>query len=179
MVKNNKSNNNFKGGAGISRSLLYNRPLLYIVFLIAIGNIYYLVMDNDLFTLVIFVVVAFLTTFFSKNMVVVLCISLAISAIVKYGSSGVQVSEGLSDEHKETIDYTLNSIANIIKDKKDSKLEGVVSGSDDAEDESEPKQKDNKKKDGKSEQKENADNFDVIPAKKVNGNSVSESFSVY
>lgn len=179
MVKNNKSNNSFKGGAEISRSLLYNRPLLYIVFLIAIGNIYYLVMDNDLFTLIIFAMVAFLTTFFSKNMVVVLCISLAVSAIVKYGSSGVRVSEGLSEEHKETIDYTLNSIANIMKDKKVEKLEGVVSGSDEAVDESDDKKNDEKKKGDKSEPTETADNFDVSPANKVKGNSISESFSVY
>jgi uncharacterized membrane protein len=82
----NRSNMNYT-----SKSWLYCRWILYIVFVLAIGNIYYLLLSGDYFTLAIFVLVAFLTTFFSKNMVVILCISLVISTIIK----SVQLKEGL------------------------------------------------------------------------------------
>lgn len=82
----NRSNMNYT-----SKSWLYCRWILYVVFVLAIGNIYYLLLSGDYFTLAIFVLVAFLTTFFSKNMVVILCISLVISTIIK----SVQLKEGL------------------------------------------------------------------------------------
>jgi hypothetical protein len=97
----------------ISKSWLYCRWVLYLLFVLAIGNIYYLIMHNDLFTLAIFILVAFLTTFFSKNMVVILCISLVISTIMK----SVQVKEGLgfelSDNDLKTMDRLVEKLSNI------------------------------------------------------------------
>jgi hypothetical protein len=65
-----------------------------------------LLLGGDYFTLAIFVLVAFLTTFFSKNMVVILCISLVISTIMK----SVQVKEGL-----ELSNNDLNTIEKIVE----------------------------------------------------------------
>lgn len=97
----------------ISKSWLYCRWVLYLLFVLAIGNIYYLIMHNDLFTLAVFILVAFLTTFFSKNMVVILCISLVISTILK----SVQVKEGLGFELSandlKTMDKLVERLTNI------------------------------------------------------------------
>lgn len=97
----------------ISKSWLYCRWVLYLLFVLAIGNLYYLLMQNDLFTLAVFILVAFLTTFFSKNMVVILCISLVISTILK----SVQVKEGLgfelSNNDLNTIDKLVEKLSNI------------------------------------------------------------------
>ena len=97
----------------ISKSWLYCRWVLYLLFVLAIGNIYFLIMHNDLFTLAVFILVAFLTTFFSKNMVVILCISLVISTILK----SVQVKEGLgfelSNNDLNTIDKLVEKLSNI------------------------------------------------------------------
>jgi ribosomal protein L12E/L44/L45/RPP1/RPP2 len=104
----------------ISKSWLYCRWVLYLLFVLAIGNIYYLIMHNDVFTLAVFILVAFLTTFFSKNMVVILCISLVISTILK----SVQVKEGLgfklSNNDLNTIETLVEKLSNI--------REGNISG---------------------------------------------------
>ena len=78
-----------KGGksiAGISKSILYNRYLLYFVFAIVLGNVVQLMTQQDHMSLVIMVVVGLLTSFFSKNMVVILCIALVVTNILKYGT---------------------------------------------------------------------------------------------
>jgi hypothetical protein len=99
MAINNKVLKQFlnpKKGNKLLNSWLYCRWVLYALFILAIGNIYYLLMNYDYFTLAAFILVAFLTTFFSKNMVVILCISLVISTILK----SVRVTEGLEEADK-------------------------------------------------------------------------------
>lgn len=87
------------------KSLLSNRGVLYILFVLAIGNLFYLGTSNDIWTIAIFVLTGFLTSFFSKNMVVILCIALVVSSIIKYGIDP-QMSEGfggLTDGDKNKI----------------------------------------------------------------------------
>lgn len=78
-----------RGGKSITsipKSILYNRYLLYFVFAIALGNVVQLMTQQDHMSLVIMVVVGLLTSFFSKNMVVILCIALVVTNILKYGT---------------------------------------------------------------------------------------------
>lgn len=123
-IKNFKLNKLFNSvsNKGISKSWLYCRWVLYVLFVLAIGNIYYLLLNNDLFTLAIFILVAFLTTFFSKNMVVILCISLVISTILK--SVQVKEKEGLGFELSNNDMATLDKIV----EKLSSIKEGNTSG---------------------------------------------------
>jgi hypothetical protein len=86
------SDTKMTGGAidnykNISKSILYNRGVLFFVFFLAISNLVFLVMSNDLFTLLIFVLTGFLTSFFSKNMVVILAVSMAVCNIIKFGTN--------------------------------------------------------------------------------------------
>lgn len=99
-------NNRSSSSDILSKNWLYCRWVLYTVFILSIGNIYYLLLGGDYFTLAVFILVAFLTTFFSKNMVVILCISLVISTILK----SVQVKEGL-----ELSNNDLNTIEKMVE----------------------------------------------------------------
>jgi len=74
-----------RGGA-IGKSLLYNRGVLYFIFILALGYLFYLSTIYDFYTLSIFVIIGFLTSFFSKNMIVILSLAMAVSFIFKFGT---------------------------------------------------------------------------------------------
>ena len=78
------------------KTILHNRFVLYFVFLVSLVNLFMFVVQSDFMYAVIFVLVGFLTSFFSKNMIVILCIALAITNILKYGVS-IRTSEGFND----------------------------------------------------------------------------------
>jgi len=121
IKKNNRLNRILNSGvsnsSNLSKSWLYCRWVLYILFILSIGNIYYLLLSGDYFTLAVFILVAFLTTFFSKNMVVILCISLVISTITK----SVQVKEGLelSNNDLNTVEKLMNKFGVVKEGAKD------------------------------------------------------------
>jgi Ca2+/Na+ antiporter len=52
---------------------------------------------------VIFILVAFLTTFFSKNMISVLCVGVVVSNILKYGKE-ISIQEGFEDKEEKISD---------------------------------------------------------------------------
>jgi len=74
--------------------VLHNIYILYLIFVIALGDFLYLVYTGDLYSATIFVLVGFLTYFFSKNMIVILFIALAITNIIKCGRCS---EEGFED----------------------------------------------------------------------------------
>lgn len=90
-------------------AILHNRFVLYFIFIIALGNLLTLVYSRDYYSASIFVLIGFLTSFFSKNMIVILCIAIAFTNIIKYGAkAGVEgmtpnktdESEGEGEEEK-------------------------------------------------------------------------------
>ena len=79
--------------------ILYNRVILYFISFLAVVDIVYFISTNDFFSLLIFVLLGILTTFFSKNMIVILVISLSITHVVKYGNAAYEgFTEGGEDE---------------------------------------------------------------------------------
>jgi hypothetical protein len=68
-------------------ALLHNKYLLYFVFVIALGNLFYLMMSRELLAMAVFILVGFLTSFFSKNMMVIMAVAVAITAIFKSGTT--------------------------------------------------------------------------------------------
>jgi hypothetical protein len=68
-------------------SLLYNRVLLYAVFAIALFQLYTFSVSGNVTYVAIFLLIGFLTSFFSKNMTVVLVIALAFTGLLYYGIS--------------------------------------------------------------------------------------------
>lgn len=86
-------------------ALLHNKYLLYFVFVIALGDLFYLMMSRDLLSMAVFILVGFLTSFFSKNMMVIMAAAVAITAIFKSGATvaveGMDTGAMSSEESKE------------------------------------------------------------------------------
>jgi len=80
-------------------SILYNRFVLYIFVFMALINLMFFASTNDIRSLLTLLIVGFLTSFFSKNMIVILFISLVFTHILKYGTN---ISEGMTDEKTDS-----------------------------------------------------------------------------
>ena len=79
--------------------ILQNQFVLYFLFLLALVQIVYFLNIFDLRSVIFFLIVGFLASFFSKNMIVILFITLALTNIMKYG---VRPSfEGMENEEEE------------------------------------------------------------------------------
>ena len=109
LNKNIKLNNNYS-------SILENRIVLYLLCFMAIIDVRYFSMTNDIRSLVTLLIVGLLTTFFNKNMIVVLVLALTVTHVLKYGTN---VSEGMTngggknsrEGMKETIDAALKQVS--------------------------------------------------------------------
>ena len=88
-------------------SILYNRFVLYIFVFMALINLMFFASTNDIRSLLTLLIVGFLTSFFSKNMIVILFISLVFTHILKYGT---KINEGMENESELVLDNSGNSI---------------------------------------------------------------------
>jgi len=83
-------------------AILHNKYVLYFIFIIALSNLLTLVYTYDYYSASIFVLIGFLTSFFSKNMIVILSIAIAFTNIIKYGAkAGV---EGMTSDESDELD---------------------------------------------------------------------------
>jgi mannitol-specific phosphotransferase system IIBC component len=81
--------------------LSLNHPfVLYFVLMVALANLLYLSVDGNLAFAAVFLLVGFLTSFFSKNMTVILVIAIVATNVLQFGSS-IRTSEGFADEKKK------------------------------------------------------------------------------
>lgn len=103
-----------------SENLLTNVYVLYFVSAVALLDLFYLIMSSDFTFVAIFILVGFLTTFFSKNMVVIFCIAAAVTNVVKYGHSvGVEGLENPAEKEEKTqthTDSSNNEVSGTIKE---------------------------------------------------------------
>jgi len=90
-----------------NNAIIHNRFVLYFILFIALANLYFLTMSGDLVFTSIFLLVGFLTSFFSKNMLVILFIAVTITNVLKYGSAIKQ--EGFEDADAEDVDSNNNN----------------------------------------------------------------------
>lgn len=72
--------------ASKNNAILHNRFVLYFIFFISLGNLFYLTMESDVFSILTFVLIGFITSFFSKNMIVILVIALSMTNVLKFGT---------------------------------------------------------------------------------------------
>lgn len=84
-----------------NNAIIHNRFVLYFILFIALANLYFLTMSGDLVFTSIFVLVGFLTSFFSKNMVVILAIALAATNLIKFGLD--YAKEGMENTDEQLI----------------------------------------------------------------------------
>lgn len=76
--------------------IIHNRFVLYFIFFIALADLYYLTMAGDFFSVAVFILIGFLTSFFSKNMMIIFFIALTVTNILKYGTK-IRHSEGFEE----------------------------------------------------------------------------------
>ena len=84
-----------------SGKILYNKWILYFIFVVGIYDVVHFYQRGNIMAVAIFVIVGFLTSFFSKNMIVVIVSAIAVSHIVAYGNKmteGLDEKEGLEEE---------------------------------------------------------------------------------
>lgn len=81
------------------KPVLHNKLVLYSVVLIAFLDVMYMLQINDFASVMIFLLSGFVTTFFSKNMMVILFVALIVSHIGRYG---MRIGENM--KNKETME---------------------------------------------------------------------------
>ena len=94
-----------------SINVLTNKWILYAVLFIGIVDLFNFYSNDDTIAIAIFFIVGFLTTYFSKNMLVILIIAIAITHIARFGSNATsnahfegmetEEDEGMEDEEEE------------------------------------------------------------------------------
>lgn len=81
-----------------SGGFLYNKWVLYFIAVVSLVDMTRFYMHGDVNAVMLFFAVGLLTTFFSKNMTVVLVIALALTHLVAFGTKSL---EGLENEEEE------------------------------------------------------------------------------
>jgi len=136
---------------------LYNKSLLYLIFAISFGNFMLEMISGDIYFVVVYLLIGFLTTFFNKNMIVVLLVSTIFANILKYGAHSVEgfedSDENVLDNHHDNDDLENAVPVNLKPDKKrrHSSESDSDSESDDEEEEEEEDASSVKKKSKKKE----------------------------
>ena len=81
-------------------NVLHNRAILYFILFLSIINITSYGLVNDFFTPTIFILVAIITSFFTKNMTVILSIALVSCNVIKQGTK-MRLNEGMENNDEE------------------------------------------------------------------------------
>ena len=69
-----------------SKYLLTNKYVLIFVFIVSIGNIIQLATEGDYTAIAIIILIGVITSFFSKNMMVIMIIAISVANILKFGT---------------------------------------------------------------------------------------------
>lgn len=80
--------------------VLQNQLVLYLFLFMTLTQVVLFVSNNDTTGIVLMCIIGFLTTFFSKNMIVILCVSLTMTNLVKKGMKQVGY-EGFEDKKED------------------------------------------------------------------------------
>jgi hypothetical protein len=83
-----------------SNSILHNRVLLYAILLLALLDLFYLANVKDFTSVIVFILVGILTSFFCKNMIVILFVAICITHILKYPRS-LEGAENMNEKEEE------------------------------------------------------------------------------
>ena len=75
-------------------SILYSRCLLYIVLFVSLINLFYIINMQDTYSLIIFFLVGFITSFFIKNMIIIILFATFVSL---FFHSSLYIYEGISE----------------------------------------------------------------------------------
>jgi hypothetical protein len=94
------------------KSLLKNQNVLYVVLFLAVANVFSYLMLKQLDAIIFFIIIGFLTTYFSKNMIVILLTSMISTfVLVQVNLLGQSVREGMASDRtkSENVDLSGNA----------------------------------------------------------------------
>jgi hypothetical protein len=83
---------------GFNQKLLHNTYILYFISFLSFGKFFFELMIGDMYYVTVYIIIAFLLSFFNKNMIVILFFSLVFANILKYGDASTM--EGFDDENE-------------------------------------------------------------------------------
>ena len=89
-----------------SNQILHNRFVLYFIFILAVGNLFHYVFSKDMTSVGAFIAAGLLTSFFSKNMVVIMVIAMAVSNIIRLSNG----RDGFKGRKKENWEQALDEM---------------------------------------------------------------------
>lgn len=75
--------------------IVHNRYILYAFVILSLSDLVILSSENDISSIVLFFIIGFITSQFSKNMLIVLFIALIITNIFKYGTNIIPTRENM------------------------------------------------------------------------------------
>ena len=134
-----KANKNIHVGKDAAK-LLHNKYVLYGVAGVAFVNLVLLLIGGDVFHAVVFLLLGFLTSFFSKNMVVILSIALAATNLIKFGLDYAKEGmENVVEGNTATGDDDEEDIVEGVDQIDDDNDEDLVEGMDDDDEEDDDK----------------------------------------
>jgi ABC-type antimicrobial peptide transport system permease subunit len=81
--------------------ILHNRVILYSFFAIALFDLIYFLNTNDMYSFSLLILIGLLTSFFNKNMIVILFVAIVFTHILKYGKGSY--SEGLDNMDSDDV----------------------------------------------------------------------------
>ena len=87
--------------SGSSFDTLNNKWILYFILFVSIVDLFNFFKIGDTTAIAIFIIVGFLTTYFSKNMLVILVISIAVTHIARYGNASLEGMDSKEEEEEE------------------------------------------------------------------------------
>jgi hypothetical protein len=105
--------------------LLHNRIILYSFCVVALFELVYFLSINDMYSFSTLILIGLLTSFFNKNMTVILFVAIVFTHVLKYGRSSFsegmdnkeesESTESESSKKKETKDSSNNVLADLSK----------------------------------------------------------------
>ena len=88
-----------------AKSVIYNKYVLYFVFLAALLDLFYAAVSQDYLYCIIHILIGFVVSFFNKNMTVILTVTVASANIIRNLIRGTEMKvEGFDDKIKDSQD---------------------------------------------------------------------------
>ena len=91
-----------------------NKYLLYFVLFLVLADLLIFAVAKDFVYIGIYILIGFIVKFFTKNMLIILVVSMIVTNVIRYGSS-ISVKEGLKNKDKEGLKNS-NIIERAIKE---------------------------------------------------------------
>ena len=138
---------------GFNENILHNTYMLYFISILSFGNFFIEMIEEDMYFISVYIIIGFLTSFFNKNMIIILSISLIFANILKYGRESTV--EGFDEEEPNDVEKVLGIDDPTDEDGVIDEIVGEKKDKDKKDNKDKKDKKDKKEKQEKQEKQEN------------------------